>query len=74
MERERAEFGFKGWLDAGTSAKDRETWRERLQGPSSHKGKSINDTILYYYFAVCCMSCWRWHDLPCSLSSHLVTG
>ena len=29
VERERGEFGFKGWLHAGTCAKNREAWRTR---------------------------------------------
>ena len=39
VERERGELGFKDWTEAGSCARDRETWRERTQGPISLKGK-----------------------------------
>ena len=43
VEKERAEFGFKVWMEACTCAKNREAWREKTQGPISgpHKEKDM---------------------------------
>ena len=43
VERERGELWFKDWTEAGSSAKDREAWRERTHGPISLKGKGRDD-------------------------------
>ena len=39
VEKERGELGFKGWTEASSCAKNRETWRDRTEGPISLKGK-----------------------------------
>ena len=39
VEKERGELGFKGWTEASCCAKNRETWRDRTEGPISLKGK-----------------------------------
>ena len=40
VKKERGELGFKGWTEASSCAKNRETWRDRTEGPISLKGKS----------------------------------
>ena len=39
VEKERGELGFNGWTEASNCARNRDTWRERTQGPISLKGK-----------------------------------
>jgi len=37
--RERGKVRFKGWLDVGAFAKNREAWQARMQDPISLVGK-----------------------------------
>ena len=43
VERERGERGFKGWAEAGSCAKDREAWREKVRPyfPEREKNKMM---------------------------------